>query len=152
MAPGCRILLSVGELEENLKKQVLAHVTLPRAFSHRTRLDFHARVRGRCCGVLGYSCHPCGFVVRPTLFWDGPKGLRYAVSPPAPSCFPPNPPIAPQPFCLTSAWSTREKTSLDLFLSLLALFIKNKLVQEPSIGCQQKRELKDCINHGSGKR
>lgn len=36
-------------------------------------------------------------------------------------------------------------------LSFLALFIKSKLVQEPSAGCQQKWEFRNHISHGSKK-
>lgn len=83
-------------------------------------------------------------MVRSTLFWAWPKGLRYSVSPPA-SLLPPFlPPFFPHcspvpPSASPSAWGTREKTK-TLGSLFLALFIKDKLIWETGTGHQQQWE------------
>lgn len=127
------------------KKQVLAHMTLPCAFSHRTLLHFHARIRGRCCGgVLSCLHHQRprgGYVVRPTSFWHGPKGLGYHH--PLPSASFPAPLRHCSPVLFPHLSLGRQGENWDAWISLfLALFIKNKLVQEPALGASRNGSLK----------
>lgn len=74
------------------------------------------------------------------MFWAGPKGRRYAVSPPTsllppflPLLFPHYSPALPSP----SAWGTREKTKTHESL-FLVLFIKDKLIWETGTEHQQQ--------------
>lgn len=59
-------------------------------------------------------------MVRPTFFWDGPRGLRYHITT---HSLPPPFHTAPQLSSLTSAWGAREETvtlgSLSFRLYLL---------------------------------